>query len=88
MGGGKSVFLLNTIFWACKYNDDIVCLDRTKQPAALYITQENDVEETFDRVYSYTNSRNEDGTIVEEDQLVVDLCKNKLLDSRWVTYSN
>lgn len=82
-GGGKSVFLLNTIFWACKYNDDIVCLDRTKQPAALYITQENDVEETFDRVYSYTNSRNEDGTIVEEDQLVVDLRRNKLLDSRW-----
>ena len=37
-GGWKSGLLLNAALWACRYNDDIVCNDRTKSPAVLYIT--------------------------------------------------
>ena len=37
-GGWKSGLLLNAALWECSYNDDIVCNDRTKSPAVLYIT--------------------------------------------------
>lgn len=49
----KSGFLLNSVFWAKKYNKDIKPKDPTKRPVILYITLENSINETFLRMLSY-----------------------------------
>ena len=69
--------------WACRYNDDIVCNDRTKSPAVLYLSQENDVEETFDRIFSYIDGVDEKDKIKPEDELYELLSDFKLLNSKW-----
>jgi DnaB-like helicase C terminal domain len=51
--GWKSGMLLNICLWAKHYNDDIVTKDPTKKPAILYVTQENSIDETLERVWSY-----------------------------------
>jgi replicative DNA helicase len=52
-GGFKSGLLLNMFLWGPKYNRNIRCRDQAKKPMYLYITQENDTEETLDRMFSY-----------------------------------
>ena len=37
-GGWKSGILLNSIFWATKYNTDVTCNDTVRRPVALYLT--------------------------------------------------
>jgi len=49
-GQFKSGFLLNAILWFQKWNQDIKCLDSSKKPAGLYITLENDINETVERI--------------------------------------
>jgi replicative DNA helicase len=58
-GGWKSGLLLNAMIWAAKYNKGIRCRDQSKKPLWLYITQENDTEETMDRIFSYIGSAKE-----------------------------
>jgi hypothetical protein len=52
-GGFKSGLLLNIFIWGPKYNRNIRCRDQAKKPMYIYITQENDTEETLDRMMSY-----------------------------------
>lgn len=52
-GGFKSGLLLNMFIWAAKYNRNLRCRDQAKKPMYIYITQENDTEETIDRMLSY-----------------------------------
>lgn len=82
-GGWKSGLLLSAAMWACRYNDSIICNDRTKSPAVMYITQENDVEETFDRIFSYIDGVDEKGKIRPDDELFELLQDFKLLGSKW-----
>lgn len=49
----KSGTLLNIAVWICKYNKDIELNDKTKNPGVLYVTQENSVRETVQRLFYY-----------------------------------
>jgi replicative DNA helicase len=69
-GGWKSGMLLNTALWATKYNPKSICSDQLKKPAYLYITQENDTEETMDRIYSYIGSA-VNGKIIHDDEEIL-----------------
>ena len=53
---GKSSLLLNICFWAVKYNTEMPCLDQAKKPLILYISQENSLEETVERMLSYVGA--------------------------------
>lgn len=59
-GGFKSGIILNSALWAAKYNKDIICNDPSKKPMFLYLTQENDSEETLDRIFSYIRCVDDD----------------------------
>jgi replicative DNA helicase len=83
-GGGKSVILLLIAIWALKYNKDIVCNDMIRKPCLIYYTQENDVEETLDRIFSYIEGRDEKGKIRDENDLIQLLTEHGILDDRWV----
>lgn len=48
----KSGLLLNSCLWAKKYNPNLKAKDPNKQPVILYITQENSISETLERVWS------------------------------------
>jgi len=52
-GSGKSVELLNVLLEAKKANEKFVTKDPTKKPAFLYVSQENSVSETLDRIWSH-----------------------------------
>ncbi|WP_368880411.1 DnaB family ATPase [Proteus mirabilis] len=75
--------LLNIAMWCAKYNNDVRCLDRTKRPAVLYVTQENDNEETVQRKISYVNGLNDDGSVKGIDELRELFEKEKLINSKW-----
>lgn len=47
----KSGTLLNIALWAIKYNTDFVLKNPSKRPCVLYLSQENSVRETIDRMY-------------------------------------
>jgi hypothetical protein len=51
--GWKSGFLLNCCLWGLKHNPNIVTVDKTKTPCILYLTQENSVDETLERIWSH-----------------------------------
>lgn len=50
-GGFKSGFLLNILYWVKKYNTNYQPNDPTKIPTILYITQENSMTETIERLW-------------------------------------
>jgi len=50
-GGWKSGFLLSGAIWAKMFNDEVIPRDVTKRPCALYVSHENDQEETMVRLY-------------------------------------
>jgi hypothetical protein len=45
--------LLNIALWAKHYNKDVKTIDPTKKPAVLYLTLENSIDETIERLWSY-----------------------------------
>ena len=50
-GGGKSLTLIDLCIQLKKYNSNFVCKDPTKKPCIVYLTMENTVEETVERIY-------------------------------------
>jgi len=62
--GFKSGTLLNIGIWACKYNKDIQTKDPTKKPCVLYVTQENSIRETLQRIFVYSTGK----SIAEYDE--------------------
>ena len=54
-GDWKSGLLLNIALWACNpiYNPKFIMKDPTRRPCVLYLTQENDRDETIERMFSY-----------------------------------
>lgn len=82
-GGWKSGFLLNVAIWACKYNDTMQCRDRTKRPCVVYLTQENDSEETIERIISYVGAVTAEGKAVSEDIICDNFRRHKILDGHW-----
>jgi hypothetical protein len=71
-GGWKSGLLLNVLLWAAKYNKDSRCRDQSRKPLYLYLTQENDTEETMDRLFSYLRAA-QDGHISATPEEIYDL---------------
>lgn len=55
--GFKSGTLLNVGIWACKYNKKIETKDKTKKPCVLYVTQENSIRETLQRIFVYSTGK-------------------------------
>jgi len=55
-GGGKSQILLKSALDIKKYNGHVKAKDPQKRPAVLYITMENSVEETIERIFNMTVS--------------------------------
>lgn len=80
---GKSGFLLNVAIWACKYNDTMKCFDRTKRPCVVYITQENDTEETLERLISYSGAIDSNGKAESEEIIYNCFKQHKILDGHW-----
>lgn len=81
-GMWKSGLLLNVALWAQKYNAGIECLDKSKKPAFLYVTAENDIEETIERIFSNKiGTRYDDG----EEADIADWVGNvdQLVDTLW-----
>ena len=55
-GGGKSQILLKSALDIRKYNTYIQTKDPEKRPAILFITMENSIEETVERIFNMTSS--------------------------------
>lgn len=55
-GGGKSTMLLKSAVDIKKYNKGVVASDPTKRPAVLYITLENGLSETVERLFNMVAS--------------------------------
>lgn len=55
-GGGKSQILLNAALDIKQYNPDIKTEDSDKRPAVLFITMENSIEETVERIFNIVAS--------------------------------
>lgn len=55
-GGGKSTMLLKSAVDIKKYNKDVTAEDPSKRPAVLYITLENSLSETIERLFNMVAS--------------------------------
>lgn len=55
-GGGKSQMLLNAALDIRKYNAGIQCKNPDHRPAVLFITMENSIEETVERIFNIVAS--------------------------------
>lgn len=53
-GGGKSVVLLNILEQLRKYNQDYVPRDPAKRPTIVFLSQENTIDETIERLFNLT----------------------------------
>lgn len=51
-GGGKSLMLLQAALDIRRYNGDIQCKNPDNRPAILFITMENSIEETVERIFN------------------------------------
>lgn len=76
---GKSGFLLNTVLWAAKYSD-FKCNDQSKKPLILYISQENDLNETVDRIISYSNGVDNNKQVLNDSEEVYKLVTKELMN--------
>jgi hypothetical protein len=77
-GGWKSGLLLNIALWAKKYNKNILTKDPTKKPCVLYVTQENSLDETIDRMYSYYVDEVENFHNISHNEVISQLKQNGL----------
>lgn len=55
-GGGKSTMLLKSAVDIKRYNKEVVSEDPTKRPAVLYISLENSLSETIERLFNMVAS--------------------------------
>lgn len=81
-GGWKSSLLLNIIFWAAKYNLETSCKDISKKPLFLYISQENDLEETIERSMSYVGATDENQNPYKNFDIVMKKMRNEFDTTR------
>lgn len=51
-GGGKSQILLKSALDIKRYNGHVKAKDPNKNPAVLYLTMENDIDETVERIFN------------------------------------
>lgn len=51
-GGGKSLMLLESALDIRKYNQGVQCKNPDNRPAILFITMENSIEETIERIFN------------------------------------
>ena len=58
-GGWKSGFLLSCVKWCVEHNLNVISNDPTKRPCILYLSQENDMTETTERLYSMVKGEND-----------------------------
>lgn len=52
-GGGKSVILLHSTLWGREHNQNIQLRDDTKQPCIIYLSMENSIKETVERMFNH-----------------------------------
>lgn len=67
----KSGTLLNMCLWACKYNKDFILKDPKKKPTVFYVTQENSVRESIDRLYFHLTGKSIKGVSTKEAMRVI-----------------
>jgi len=65
-GGGKSLTLLDICLQLKKYNKNFKCKDPSKKPCIVYLTMENTVEETVERLFEMSTGREIQGLSFEE----------------------
>lgn len=53
----KSALLLNLCIQVCKNNKDIILKNPNKTPCVFYLTQENSIRETIDRMYTMVTGK-------------------------------
>lgn len=71
-GAGKSMTLLNLAYQIKKYNRNFVPKDPTKTPCVVYLTMENTVTETIQRLFSICTGENMKNYSVEEvEQMLI-----------------
>lgn len=69
-GVGKSVTLLNLACQIKKYNKNYKPKDPTKIPVVVYMTQENTVRETVERLFNLSVNPNTDMTKFKPDEVI------------------
>lgn len=69
-GVGKSVTLLNLAYQIKKYNKNYKAKDPTKIPVIVYMTMENTVRETVERLFNLTVSPDIDMTKYSPDEVI------------------
>lgn len=69
-GVGKSVTLLNLAYQIKKYNKNYKAKDPTKIPVIVYMTMENTVRETVERLFNLTVSPDIDMTKYTPDEVI------------------
>lgn len=72
---GKSVTLLNLAYQIKKYNTNYICKDPTKRPAVLFLTMENTIRETVERIFALSATKEIDMVDITVDQ-AVDVIRN------------
>lgn len=75
-GAGKSMFLLNLALQMKKYNKNYKCKDPTKRPCIVYLTMENSVTETIERLFEIVVNKGEMKNY-ESPQQIMDLLINE-----------
>jgi replicative DNA helicase len=53
----KSGAMLNMALTVCKYNTNVKLKDPRKKPVVVYLTQENDIKETLERIYTHITGK-------------------------------
>ena len=66
----KSGVLLNIAISVCKYNKQVTLKDPRKQPVVVYFTQENDIKETLERIYTHITGGDLATADITGDQLL------------------
>ena len=78
-GGFKSGIILNTALWGPRFNKGMVCNDPKRKPMFIYLTQENDSEETLDRMFSYMRCIDADGKVKHVESIHEEMVKNDFI---------
>lgn len=74
-GVGKSVTLLNLAYQIKKYNVNYICKDPSKRPAVLFLTMENTVRETVERIFALSAKNDIDMTSISVNE-AIDVIRN------------